>query len=57
MNESIIMEPDFTKVASDVLVIGVPNIQKILQDGTVSSSPFSPRLPEWLKLGDVKSRL
>lgn len=53
--KTMIVKPDFNKVATDVLVIGVPEHPENIEgwDGFVSS--FSTRLPEWLKSGDVKT--
>ena len=53
--KTIIIEPDFSKVESDVLVIGVPEHPENIAgwEGFVSS--FSPRLPEWVKPGDIKT--
>ena len=49
--KTIIMEPDFSKVEADVLIIGVPEHPENTEgwDGFVNS--FSPRLPEWLNQG------
>ncbi|NYF26195.1 leucyl aminopeptidase [Sporosarcina sp. JAI121] len=53
--KTLIMEPDFGKIEADVLVIGVREHPENTEgwEGVVRS--FSPRLPEWIKSGDIKT--
>lgn len=53
--KAIFMEPDFSKVVADVLVIGVPEHPENTAGWETFVNSFSPRLPEWLKSGDVKT--
>lgn len=53
--KTIIMEPDFSKVTADVLIIGVPEHPENTEGWPGFVDSFSPRLPEWLKSGDVKT--
>ena len=53
--KTIIMEPDFGKVEADVLVIGVPEHPENIEGWEDFVSSFSPRLPEWVKSGDIKT--
>ncbi|KXH79326.1 aminopeptidase [Sporosarcina sp. HYO08] len=51
----MIVEPDFSKVTADVLVIGVPEHPENSEGWEAFVNSFSTRLPEWLKTGDVKT--
>lgn len=53
--QAIIMEPDFSKVSADVLVIGVPEHPENMTGWGDFVQSFSPRLPEWLKSGDIQT--
>lgn len=50
-----IIERDFTKVEQDVLLIGVPKHPENLEGWEQFIASFHTRLPEWIKLGDVKT--
>ena len=50
-----IVEQDFTKVETDVLIIGVPEHPENTLGWNDFVSSFSDRLPEWVKTGDVKT--
>jgi len=53
--KTIIMEPDFGKVEADVIVIGVPEHPENIEGWNNFVSSFSPRVPEWVKSGDIKT--
>ncbi len=53
--KTLIIAPDFSQVEADVLVVGVPEHPEHTAGWESFVSSFSPRLPEWLKSGDIKT--
>ncbi|WP_339254573.1 leucyl aminopeptidase [Sporosarcina sp. FSL W8-0480] len=49
------IEPEFTNLKSEVLVVGVPEHLENVEGWETFANSFSPRLMDWIKSGDIKS--
>lgn len=51
----VIVEQQLDKIEAEVLVIGVPDHPENIEGWDTFVSSYHPRLPEWIKAGDVKT--
>lgn len=53
--KALFIEPEFSNLKSEVLVIGVPEHPENVEGWDNFATSFSPRLMDWIKSGDIQS--